>query len=140
MFNQDFTNWSSNWASLNKTFSEPMIEMQKLTMPFYEKISAEMIAAGSDNVATMMKYIHSLNKSTKVEDYAQAQINVMSELAEKNLQHGQKLFKINEQTLEDCRQAMLKKMSQVAEHGLGQGLSSAGTAGAGKSKKGHEED
>lgn len=109
MFHQDFTSWST----LGKNLFEPIFDLQKVTMPFFEKITRESISCISDNTVAGIKYLQTLNKVSNVGDFLGAQIMCLTEQGEKNLQHGQQFLKIGEEGLKEFRQIATDKMEHI---------------------------
>lgn len=109
MFHQDFAGWSS----IGKTFFEPIFDVQRIQMPYFEKLTRQTIACMSDNTAANIKYMQSLNKVNKLEDFIKAQLICLTEQVEKNLQHGQQFMKIAEEGVREFRHIASEKMSHI---------------------------
>lgn len=130
MFYQDF----SNWSALGKNVFEPIFDLQKITMPFFEKITRESISCISDNTASAIKYMQGLNKVSKLGDFINTQIVCLAEHGEKNLQHGQQFLKIGEEGLREWRENAIDKMEKMfagVEEMSTKGRKSSSSSGSG---------
>ena len=109
MFYQDIPGWST----MGKTVFEPLYEMQKLTGPVYEGMMRENISLFSDNMSTFIKYMQGVNKSARPEDFIRNQMNLAAEQAERNLQYGQNVLKLCEDSLRDYHQWADDKITPI---------------------------
>lgn len=97
MYNPDYM----KWASLNQAFTAPMYDMQKLVMPISERISRENISLWTDTMSSLARYLQDMNKSNRSDDFIRTQLHYIEEQGEKNLQYGQNVLKICEESLKD---------------------------------------
>lgn len=109
MFIQDLNKMSS----MGKSFTEPMFDMQRVIMPYLERITRENISLYTDSMANFIQHMQSCNKINRPEDFMRAQLNFISEQGEKNLQFAQNVLKINEDTLKEFSQFMNDKIETL---------------------------
>jgi hypothetical protein len=83
MFNQEFGQWSTQWAKDNNAMWEPFKQLQNINSETYEQISREWTSFMTDSMATLMKGMQTLPRIKNPEDYSNTQIKLLAEQGEK---------------------------------------------------------
>lgn len=109
MYNQDYL----KWASLNQNFTAPMFDMQKLIMPIGERITRENISLLTDTMSSWVRYLQDMNRINRPEDFMKTQLHYLEDQGGKNLQYGQNVLKICEESLTDYCEWMGEKLTTV---------------------------
>ena len=99
MFYQNF----GDWSSLSKSLFGPFSDLQSINSRILEQITRENLEVGSSNLAAIVKYMQSFNKTKKAEDWIKTQTDFVSDMFSKSVNYAQEMLKICNDAVEGYR-------------------------------------
>ena len=99
MSNQNF----SDWSSISKAMAAPFAELHNMNSRVLEQLSKESMEIASSNVASAIKHAQISMKTKEAEDFIKLQMDFMTNLGSKCLEHGKKMLGMMECAATDYR-------------------------------------